>query len=64
MSAGAEDASLSGRPGREEDGALLARSVRRTSVFIFVFDRCRLVADALKESVMELRKYEDVRISE
>jgi hypothetical protein len=65
MSAGVEDApAVSGPPAREDDGALWARSVRRVSVFIFVSERCSVVAKALKESVMELRGYEDARMSE
>ena len=64
MSINAEDVPVSGPPAREDDGTLWARSVRRFSVFIFASEPCRIVAEAFKDSVMELRKYEDARMSE
>ena len=64
MSTGAGDVPVSGPPAREDDGEKWARSVRRVSVFIPVSERCRVVAEALKDGFMKLREYEDVRISE
>jgi len=63
MSANPVDATPSGRPRREDEVPLLARFVQRVSVIIFPSECGRLVAGALKDSVAELRKDEEARIS-
>ena len=64
MLTSAADATTSGHPGREDDIALLARFVRRVLAVILVSEYRRFVADALKDSVTELRKDEQTRMSE
>ena len=58
------DATISGHPRREDDVALLARFVRYVSTVILASECFRLVADTLKDSVMELRTAEETRMSE
>ena len=64
MPTGATDATISEDPRREDEATLLARFVRRVLVVILAAERCRLVADALKDSVMELRKVEETKMSQ
>ena len=64
MSTSATDTTINGHPGREDNVALLARFVRRVLDVILASECCRLVADALKDAVTELRKVEETRMSE
>ena len=63
MSTSATDATEGGRPRREDDVTLLARFVLRVPTVLLVSECRRSVADALKDSVAELRKDEETRIS-
>jgi len=64
MPTGTTDATISGDPRREDEVELLARFVQRALVTILAPDFCRLVADALKDSVMELQKVEEEKMSQ
>jgi len=64
MSTSVTDTTIDGHPRREDDVALLARFVRCVSDVILASECCRLVADALKDVVMELRKVEETKMSE
>ena len=64
MPTGVTDATISGDPRREDEVALLARFVQRALVVILAPDFSRLVANALKDSVMELRKGEEAKMSQ
>lgn len=64
MPTSATDATISEHSRREDDVALLARFVRRVLAAILASECPRLVTDALKDTVMELRKDEETRISE
>ena len=63
MSTSVTDATESGRSRREDDVTLLARFVLRVSTVLLVSECRRSVADALKDSIAELRKDEGTRIS-
>ena len=64
MPTSATDATISGHSRREDDVALLARFVRSVLAVILASECPRLVADAPKDTVMELRKDEETRMSE
>ena len=63
MSTSVTDATESGRSRREDDVTLLARFVLRVSTVLLVSECRRSVADALKDSIAELRKDEGTRVS-
>ena len=54
----------SANPGRGDDALQLARFVRRVSHRYFSSDSRRLLADALKGSVAELRRDDEARMSQ
>ena len=60
----ATDASTSDDPRKEDETLRLARLVPHAFVDCFSSELCRLLADALKSSVAELRKDEEVRMSQ
>ena len=63
MSTSATDATIGGHPRREDDIALFARFVRHVLAVILASECCRLVTDGLKNTVIELRKDEETRMS-